>query len=406
MAHWIALLGLSCSLGVHIYGQCGTEPAPCDQPCGNLCMDNWECPGSAVPVCVNFAVQCQNQNPNSPIVIDAFGEGFHLANVNDGVEFRFTQDQPPYLLSWTDPKWRNGPEKAMQHVKNEIFMRTLSYRALLGRAVVCCLLLAMQIPSHAQSDNMPIKNPLQGEGISVIDSTSPGFASEVAKFLDPPALAKASSFLPYSLIVVNNTGRYIWSFTVIYTLPNRISPAGTPWQYRISPTAAGPPHRRLMLAPGGSYLVTPVNDFVASRGPDGRSTFQPYLDEGLERIIEIFEVQDSKERMEASIDSIIYEDGTLAGPDSAQRMDKVNIQIRVQKDLSSISGLRGDELRKELLLYSGLATADEYSRYKSRVAKSSVGLLDEGKEAMTVEVLDKFQRPWFVNADTARRRQQ
>ena len=264
----------------------------------------------------------------------------------------------------------------------------------------------MQIASHAHSGNMPLKNPLQREGLAVIDSTPPAFASEVAKFLDPPALAKAWSFLPYGLIIVNNTGRYLWGFTVVYTLPDRISLAGTPWQYQISRTAMGGADRRFMLAPGGSYLVTPVSDFTIAREPDGRRSPQPLLDEGLDRVIQIFEVQDSKERFEASIDSVIYEDGTLVGPDSAHRMDKLNAQIRAQKDLSALSTLHGDELRKELLLHSGLGAADEYSRHKSRVSKSLVEGLDRRGEAETLNILDKFRMAWFANADTVRRRQQ
>ncbi|HEY3458424.1 MAG TPA: hypothetical protein VGK64_27835 [Bryobacteraceae bacterium] len=57
---------------------------------------------------------------------------------------------------------------------------------------------------------MHINNAVNDEGLTVIDAASPSFMAEVQQFLDAEALEKAASFLPYSLIIVNNTGRYVW----------------------------------------------------------------------------------------------------------------------------------------------------------------------------------------------------
>jgi hypothetical protein len=51
---------------------------------------------------------CGNTNPNSPIVIDTAGEGFHLTDLAHGVSFRQVRGDPAIRLSWTDPKFRNG----------------------------------------------------------------------------------------------------------------------------------------------------------------------------------------------------------------------------------------------------------------------------------------------------------
>jgi hypothetical protein len=69
-------------------------------------------------------------------------------------------------------------------------------------------------------------NPVQDKGVLVVDASSPAFAIEVQKLLTPEAIAKASSFLPQSLIVINNTDQYIWGFTVVYRYPEWIAPAG------------------------------------------------------------------------------------------------------------------------------------------------------------------------------------
>ncbi len=44
----------------------------------------------------------------TPIVVDAFGEGFHLTRLSNGVQFRIYPDEPPYQVSWTEPQFRNG----------------------------------------------------------------------------------------------------------------------------------------------------------------------------------------------------------------------------------------------------------------------------------------------------------
>ena len=66
------------------------------------------CGAGGVPTC-----QFEDEGPipvcpNSPIVIDAFDEGFHLTNVSGGVQFRVLPGEMPSQMSWTDPQWRNG----------------------------------------------------------------------------------------------------------------------------------------------------------------------------------------------------------------------------------------------------------------------------------------------------------
>jgi hypothetical protein len=48
------------------------------------------------------------EDDNSPIVIDAFGEGFHLTNVPGGVKFRELPADALSQMSWTDQRFRNG----------------------------------------------------------------------------------------------------------------------------------------------------------------------------------------------------------------------------------------------------------------------------------------------------------
>jgi hypothetical protein len=255
---------------------------------------------------------------------------------------------------------------------------------------------------------MPISNPLRAEGLEIIDSSYPSFAAEVQKFLDPVAFGKAEPLLPYSLIIVNNTRRYIWSFSVIYTFPEWISASGRAWQFQFSPTAPILEHR-YMLEPGATFLMTPVSTFVALRDAKGNPQQQPYLDEGLERVLQLFITEQSKEKIEASIDSVIFEDGLLAGPDTLNRMNMMNSRFRANSDLLlSIGKLTGAELRSELEALS-VASAEppaEYSRRKAKAAKGLLELLDRKGEGAVQEAIGVMRgQKEFSGYQVTRRKQ-
>jgi hypothetical protein len=80
----------------------------CNNPCGSTCLDGAVCDygsaycdstsGGLVPAC-----------PTCPIIVDAFGEGFHLTGLPEGVQFRvLPTNNTPSRMSWTDSRWRNG----------------------------------------------------------------------------------------------------------------------------------------------------------------------------------------------------------------------------------------------------------------------------------------------------------
>ena len=94
---------------------CSSEPTPggggstsCSNWCGYVCMDSVTCETGGVPQC---ALEDEGWVPvcnTCPIVIDAFGEGFHLTGLSSGVQFQVIPGEGPSQMSWTDPQWRNG----------------------------------------------------------------------------------------------------------------------------------------------------------------------------------------------------------------------------------------------------------------------------------------------------------
>jgi hypothetical protein len=88
----------------------GGGGSSCVNQCGAACLDGATCPfGGGTPTC---QFEDEGWIPccayGSPIVIDAFGEGFHLTGLTKGVNFRVLPDEDPYRMSWTDKQWHNG----------------------------------------------------------------------------------------------------------------------------------------------------------------------------------------------------------------------------------------------------------------------------------------------------------
>ena len=77
----------------------------------------------------------------------------------------------------------------------------------------------------AVATDMTISNPLEAEGVKLISFGS-------------PLIAKSDSFLPYSVVLVNTTGRYIWGFTASAALELGPRPMSDNGYYVKSRTAA------------------------------------------------------------------------------------------------------------------------------------------------------------------------
>jgi hypothetical protein len=84
----------SCPCVSSTCGQNGCPACTCDCASGYKC-----CSGT----CILNGSTC-----TTPIVLDAFNEGYHLTSLNNGVEFRVLPGGPLQQMSWTDANWRNS----------------------------------------------------------------------------------------------------------------------------------------------------------------------------------------------------------------------------------------------------------------------------------------------------------
>jgi hypothetical protein len=111
----------------------------------------------------------------------------------------------------------------------------------------------------------------------------------------------------------------------------------------------------------------------------------------MNRMISLYNAEYAGKRIEASIDSIIFEDGTLVGPDSANRKDRIGSRVRILRDLlTSLEDLRGDNLRKALVLYSEspAGPADEAARFRADYVRGLLMVLDSRGEAGVLSALE------------------
>lgn len=272
------------------------------------------------------------------------------------------------------------------------------------------LIAALLVGSNAvcAERQVVLTNPVSGEGLRVIDSRSPSFSSEITKFLSSGAQTKAASFLPWSFIVINDTGRYVWGFTFIYVFPDNIAPAGTPREICISPSPGGPAPREFLLSPGSKYSITPVMGFDAATDSNGIRV-EPILDDQTDRIIQAFQSQhpNIKERVEASVDSVIYEDGTIVGPDTAGTQARVNDMIQADQDLvTALEKLKGEDLRSHLAgMHPSERSNEPYSFRHDAVASTLQDIFGkEGEDGLRKRLQILKSNPWFPNSGYVRRK--
>jgi hypothetical protein len=256
---------------------------------------------------------------------------------------------------------------------------------------------------------MKISNPLESEGLKIIASDSPEFRPALEAMIDTDLIAKAEPFLQYSAVLLNTTGRYVWGFTAVYTYPDKIAPSGNPRRHQINPSVGGVGSRAQYFAPGARYLLTPVSNFLAEVDADGRRGLAPSWYDGIEQVMKIQSgIGDPQmRRVELSIDSLIYEDGLLVGPDRAGRMDEVNQRIlRDKRFADSFRGLTGSALRAKLAEYSGKAGGDADERANAWRAKDLELRYNEptlGEEHVRRFIEEMGAAQWFLGSQKVRR---
>lgn len=242
--------------------------------------------------------------------------------------------------------------------------------------VTCQMLLAQVTISPVSSK----------QGLRLITASDPSFAQELDKLLSPSIIQEIHPLLPSSIILINDSGKFVWGFTVIYSYPDYVMPNGAAWQHRIHVSPGGAVDRRHMLAPKSVYLVTPASTITASRQADGHITLNPRSNLDIGSVVTELRALSTKlgSHVLISLDSVLFEDGRLVGPDVSGQALSLNETMRAENDLiSSVDGLTGVALRSKLSKLADGPTHDQYSRHLAGLAVAFKGAFDgEGEESV------------------------
>lgn len=224
-------------------------------------------------------------------------------------------------------------------------------------------------------------NELETEGISLFRLGDPEFQTAITQILSPGDSDKIGGLLPYALVVRNDTGVFLMSVTVLYSFPSPVQ-AGKTVRNRIA-SMTQVADRALMLPPGDSLLVTPVGDIggtVDSRGQ--RRRFPIITDSSMfliERQIKFYR----DKAITVSIDSLLFEDGALVGPDSGELETYVNANRRAEIELySKIVQLRGPDLKAYLneAAAPNLEQNDPYGRRRQLISEFLLREIEHSSE--------------------------
>ncbi len=161
-----------------------------------------------------------------------------------------------------------------------------------------------------------------------------------------------------------------------------------------------------MVAPGDHYLITPITDIIPSRNAAGKRGTSPYFDEGMERVVALFQADDAKQQIDASVDSVIFEDGRLIGDDSVDRVAKINARMRAERDLvAGLQTLSGTDLQQRL--FSEVKATSEnrdYAKFKTRAANYILRVLNNRGEPAALEAVRQLSGvKWFANSEGVRK---
>ena len=238
-----------------------------------------------------------------------------------------------------------------------------------------------------------ITQPANSEGIAIIAPTDEAFSPLLDHMLAPNVRQEITPILPDCLIVRNDSGQYIWGFTVIYGYPDQVTPNGKIWRRQINVSPGGAVGRDRMLAPGAYYLVTPVPGIAASASSTGVAILQPSYNLNVPALVASATTQSTQlgSRLNIAVDSVVFESGLIAGPDEGGQRIRLQAMMQAEKDVvNATTNQSGNGLKSSLeTLYAQPITGD-YSLHVHILAGHLLSVLNDKGEASAKVVINSI----------------
>jgi hypothetical protein len=219
---------------------------------------------------------------------------------------------------------------------------------------------------YMMAQGITYENQVEREGIVMLTPASPGFRAEAERFFAADALSVIEPLLPFCIIIKNDTTKYLSVATVLYTFPSVTVPGQGPIRQRIAATTMTKDRNR-MLEPGYSRFVSPIGAIQATIDASGKRLLWPIFSELLVKHMGDWVAFYGKQTISIAVDSIVFEDGSLVGPDKGGLLSDLNARAKAEEDLrNEISGLHGSQLEAYLDSKSDLEPdrEDEYGKWK------------------------------------------
>ncbi len=157
---------------------------------------------------------------------------------------------------------------------------------------------------------------LDGEGVSLISPTSPGFDDLITKLMANEATAMAQRLKPYMVVVSNQTSHTVVAYNLLWKLTNRDGSTENKFVQRKYPdavagapgTEASPPGHA--ISPGEKRLSAMEIEFGPEiiKLPGWEQTLRDAARNQAKTYADVT-------ALEVELDAVIFDDGVLVGPD-------------------------------------------------------------------------------------------
>jgi hypothetical protein len=185
---------------------------------------------------------------------------------------------------------------------------------------------------------------LPGTGIEIVPPTSQEFMDALQRSADPQALLAIQPILPYSVMVKNGSSEWLFTVTIRIQVVNA---AGKATMHTVTQGTRDNSHAS-MIAPGSMIFMTPIGGLNTVLPRQG--TMHIVNDEHLAARIATRVPQYSQgSYIETALDSVVFEDGGLVGPDGDHIMALLNSWAEAEGSIiKEVLARHGDDIKNYL----------------------------------------------------------
>jgi hypothetical protein len=251
--------------------------------------------------------------------------------------------------------------------------------------MMICVLAFSFAWTYASAQEVTMTNAVEAYNIHAYLGNSSKLSSQSSPILEQLSESDLSTILPHAVLLENGSTRKIWSITVIYTFPGEISASGQAKRHIVSRTAPLHATADTLFLPGDQLLVTPLRGFSIMSRPNKPVTHiqNVPLQIALEAEDYKRDYIDTGKKIEVKVDSVVFDDGEIIGPDTAGYMETLNNRLDADQELlDGASALRGQPLKDFLQTASTRHVVTDRDIYFTSLAGNLLALLNaDGEEA-------------------------